>query len=126
MATDTNLFDAYLKKHLHRDIIFRILIWLTIATSTGAYATRDTQFSGLDYFKKAADLLLPLLNTFGSIAVFLVLIALFFKDAEHVHPARYGQDTKAGRIGGVFRRLAGDISLSGSLVRSSASLQLSH
>lgn len=111
MATDTNAFDAYLKDRLHRDILFRIGIWSAIAASAGAYATRKAQFSGFDYFEKAADLLLPLLNLFGSISVFLVLIALFFKDVEHVHPDGYGQGTKIGKVGGVFRRLAGDLSL---------------
>lgn len=111
MATDTNRFDAYLKEHLYLDIVFRIGIWLIIAISTGAYATRNVEFSGFDYFKKVAEVLLPLLNTFGSVAVGLVLIALFFKDAEYINPAKYGQATKAGRVGGFFRRLAGDISL---------------
>lgn len=111
MATDTNAFDAYLKKYLHRDILFRIVIWSVIAAATAAYAVRDTQFSGFDYFNKAAVLLLPLLNTFGAVSVFLVLVALYFKDAEHINPKQYGQDTKIGKVGGFFRRLAGDISL---------------
>lgn len=111
MATDTNAFDAYLKDQLHRDIIFRVAVWAVIATAAGFYATRKASFSGFDYFEKSADLLLPLSNLFGSVSVLLVLIALFFKDAEYVDSAQYGQRTKKGKIGGFFRRLAGDISL---------------
>lgn len=46
------------------------------------------------------------------VACFIFCIpAMLLKDLEHVAPRYWSQDTIAGRIGGVIRRLAGDLTL---------------
>ncbi|MPS35480.1 MAG: hypothetical protein E2593_09325 [Stenotrophomonas sp.] len=111
MATESNWFDSWLKDHLHRDIIFRIGVWTSIASVTAYYASNETGFSGVAYLDKASKSLLPVLNLIGSGAIILSLIAMMFKDAEQVDEKNWGADSFLGRTGGFIRRLAGDLTL---------------
>lgn len=111
MATDKTAFDDFLKQRLHRDILFRILVWASIAGLTASYASRDKAFTTVAYLQKTANALMPVVNTIGVAAIVLSVIALILKDLDHVAPVRWGQSTIAGRIGGAVRRLAGDLGL---------------
>ncbi|MCI4569491.1 hypothetical protein [Lysobacter sp. CFH 32150] len=111
MATDSNWFDDWLKRRLHRDIIFRILVWSSIASATAYFASRETGFSGIGYLANASKSLLPVLNLIGSAAIMLSLVAMMFKDAEHVGGVKWSKSSSLGRFGGIVRRLAGDLTL---------------
>jgi len=111
MATDSNWFDDWLKHRLYRDILFRIVVWSLIASITVYFASSDVEFSGVAYLERAARSLLPVLNLVGSGAIMLSLVAMMFKDAEHVGSSSWGKNSTLGRFGGVTRRLAGDLTL---------------
>lgn len=111
MANDKTAFDDYLKAELHRDILFRVFVWASISGLTAYYASHDRSFTTIVYLKRAADTLGPVVNAIGIAAIALSGIALVLKDLEQVAPNTWGQSTPAGRIGGVARRLAGDLSL---------------
>lgn len=111
MATERTAFDDYLKGSLHRDILFRVLVWAFVAGLTTYYASRTTDFTSISHLQRVADSLAPVVNAIGVTAIVISGIALVLKDLEHVSPAHWGQSTTAGRIGGVIRRLAGDLSL---------------
>ena len=111
MATDKTAFDDYLKKQLHRDILFRTLVWASVAGLTTYYASRSTTFTSIDNLKRVLDSLAPVVNAVGFTAIILSCVALLLKDLEHVSPQHWGQTALVGRIGGVVRRLAGDLGL---------------
>lgn len=111
MATDKTAFDDYLKEKLHRDILFRVVVWAAVAGLATSYASRSAQFSSISHLRRVADSLAPLVNTIGVIAIMLAVVALVLKDLENVSPTCWDQSSKAGRWGGVFRRLAGDLTL---------------
>ncbi|MCF7752195.1 hypothetical protein KQ945_15645 [Bacillus subtilis subsp. subtilis] len=111
MATDKNAFDDYLKGRLHRDILFRVLIWASVAGLATYHASRSEQFTSIAYFQRVADSLTPLVNAIGVGAIVLSAVALLLKDLERVSPDHWGQSTCIGKLGGVVRRLAGDLGL---------------
>lgn len=111
MATDKNAFDDYLKAKLHRDILFRVVIWLFVAGLATYYASRSKQFTSLSHFQRVADALAPMVNVIGVGAIVLSGLALLLKDLESVSPDTWGQSTHRGKWGGVVRRLAGDLGL---------------
>jgi hypothetical protein len=111
MATDKTAFDDYLKDRLHREILFRVLVWASVSGLTAYYASRTAQFTSISHLQRVADSLAPVVNAIGVIAIILSGIALVLKDLEHVSPDNWGQSAVAGRIGGVVRRLAGDLGL---------------
>lgn len=111
MAIEKTRFDNWLKNKLWRDLIFRSIIWALIAC-LGAYFTLYVDaVSTNDYLIKNTKFIFNLLNTLGSATLFLALVALFFKDMEALSPVMWGYDSKLGGIGGLFRRLAGDLTL---------------
>ena len=111
MATDKTAFDDYLKDRLHRDIIFRVLVWVSVAGLATHYASRSVEFTSVSHLQRVADSLAPMVNALGVTAITLSGIALVLKDLENVSPAYWGQSSLLGRIGGLIRRLAGDLSL---------------
>lgn len=111
MATDKTAFDDYLKDRLHRAILFRVLVWASVAGLATYYASRSAEFTSVSHLQRVADSLTPMVNAIGVSAIILSGIALVLKDLENVSPAYWGQSTIAGRIGGLVRRLAGDLGL---------------
>lgn len=110
MATEKNCFDDHLKDKLWRDIVFRMIVLLTITGSTLYFATRATGFSALAYLEKTGETIGPVLNSVGQFSLFLAIIALMFKDLEH-QSSNWSQQTKIGRLGAFIRRLASDLML---------------
>lgn len=108
MGTEVTAFDTYLKEHLRRDILFRALIWFAIAGLTARLANRQT---GVEYLGRVANAVLPVLTQVMWASMALALIAMLLKDLEHVSPQWWGQRSKLGRLGGVVRRLASDLTL---------------
>lgn len=111
MATDKSAFDDYLKEELHRDILFRVLVWAFVAGLATYYASRSAQFTSISHLQRMADSLGPMVNAIGVAAIVLAGVALVLKDLENVSPAYWGQSSIAGRLGGFIRRLAGDLTL---------------
>ena len=111
MATDRTAFDDYLKDRLHRDILFRVLVWASVAGLATYYASRSAEFTSVSHLQRVADSLTPMVNAIGVSAIILSGIAMVLKDLENISPAYWGQSTVAGRIGGLIRRLAGDLGL---------------
>lgn len=111
MATDKTAFDDYLKDRLHRDILFRVLVWASVAGLATYYASRSADVTSVSHLQRVADSLTPMVNDIGVSAIILSGIAMVLKDLENVSPAYWGQSTIAGRIGGLVRRLAGDLGL---------------
>jgi hypothetical protein len=99
MATEETVFDKYLKENLWKDLLFRAVFWVAI--------------SALGFYNSPAisNLVFRVANIMGTAAIFLGLVALMFKDLEQLSPQRWGRGSILGRVGGVFRRLAGDITL---------------
>lgn len=111
MATDKTAFDDYLKKSLHRDILFRVLVWAFVAGLASHYASRSAQYTSISHLQRVADSLGPMVNAIGVTAIVLAGVALVLKDLENVSPVYWGQSSIAGRLGGFIRRLAGDLTL---------------
>jgi len=111
MTTDKTWFDERLKGNLYLDITLRIAIWLVIAILTITYASVEIGISPLAPMQRGFNSLLPVAANVTRVALILCFLSLLLKDLEHVSPASWGQETVVGKIGGVFRRLAGDLSL---------------
>lgn len=110
MSTEKNWFDDYLKEHLWRDIVFRMLVLFAITGLTLFFASGATTFSAIAYLEKTAKTIGPVLNSVGLLALFLAVLALMFKDLDHQSP-HWSQQTRAGKFGAFVRRLASDLML---------------
>jgi hypothetical protein len=111
MSTDVNDFDKYLKERLHRDLLFRALIWLGISLGTAYLAIHDGGSTPIAYLERVSNSLSPLINTIGAFGLMICLLALLLKDLEAVST---NEETKArtrGHLAGFVRRLAGDVTL---------------
>lgn len=110
MAAEKTWFDTYLKRNMWKDLAFRAAIWVFIAL-LAAYNALNVSSVSIKEYLGSANNLIPLVNILGTVAIALGLIALMFKDMESLDEKRWGQDVALGRIGGLFRRLAGDLTL---------------
>lgn len=110
MALDRNDFDDFLKDAPWRDLAFRALVWLAIS-GAGAWLALHRGLSALHFLERVAASIAPLVNLVGTVAVFLAAPALAAKDLEFVAPDRWGQGARRGKLGGLARRLAGDLLL---------------
>lgn len=111
MATDKTWFDDRLKGNLFLDTGFRVLVWAGIVFLTLRHASAQIDFSPIAVFENSFKGLLPVMVDVVRISFILCLLALILKDLEHVAPEKWGQGTLIGKVGGVVRRLAGDLSL---------------
>lgn len=111
MATDKTWFDDKLKSNLFYDLGFRALVWLAVAYLAFRHASKKTDFSPLDAFIRSQESLMPVIVDVMVACFIFCVPAMLLKDLEHVAPRYWSQDTIAGRIGGVIRRLAGDLTL---------------
>lgn len=64
-----------------------------------------------EYFKNTSNSLVRLANSIGAASLILGMIALMLKDLESLADHRFGQHAVLGKVGGVIRRLAGDLTL---------------
>lgn len=110
MALDKNDFDDFLKDKPWRDLVFRAVVWFAIS-GAAAYLALHKGVRALLFLDRVAASVAPLVNLVGTFAVLLTVPAVAFKDLEFVAPGTWGQDTRRGRMGGVVRRLAGDLLL---------------
>ena len=111
MAVEKTRFDDWLKENLWRDLIFRSFIWVSIASLASYFTLTIDAADANKYFKGQTNSVFRLSNVFGTIAIFLGLVAMMFKDMEVLSPSMWGRNTRLGGIGGFFRRLAGDLTL---------------
>lgn len=110
MATDKTWFDEKLKSNLFLDIGFRVIIWFAISLIALSHASRSADFSPVVAFQRSMEGLLPVISDVTRLAFVMCVGALMLKDLEHVAPARWDQSTTIGKLGGVIRRLGGDLS----------------
>lgn len=108
---DKNDFDDWLKEKLHRDIIFRMVVWSVLSLSAGYFAINGTGNSSLVFLKRMSDSTSPLINTFGLAALLLCILALALKDVEATSANPATVRAMKGKLGGFVRRGAGDLSL---------------
>lgn len=111
MTTDKTWFDEKLKRNLYLDILLRMSIWLVVALLTIAYARQEAGFHPILPFQRGMNNLMPVVVDVMRVSLVLCFMALLLKDLEHVCPKFWGQETALGKVGGVVRRLAGDLSL---------------
>ncbi|WP_407276391.1 hypothetical protein [Halothiobacillus sp. DCM-1] len=111
MSTDDNEFDNLLKRKLYRDLLFRSVIWIGVASATGYLAVFYQGIKPLDYFERVSKTLAPLANTVGTFSLLLCVIAMMLKDLEATLTKPTLVAATRGYLGGVVRRLAGDLSL---------------
>nr|WP_295376876.1 hypothetical protein [Pseudoxanthomonas sp.] len=111
MSTDKTWFDDKLKSSLFLDLGFRALVWLAVASLAFRHASKKANFSPLDTFIRSQESLMPVIVDVMMACFIFCVLAMLLKDLEHVAPTYWSQDTIAGRIGGVIRRLAGDLTL---------------
>ncbi|WP_295520068.1 hypothetical protein [uncultured Stenotrophomonas sp.] len=111
MATDKTAFDDFLKEALYRDILFRVVVWAIVAGLATCYARGSAEFTSIAHLQRVADSLAPMVNTIGVTAIVFSVVALALKDLENVSPGCWDQSSTAGRLGGIIRRLAGDLTL---------------
>lgn len=109
--TDKTWFDDWLKQPLYRDITFRVVVVALIAGIATWYVVAKRGLPIAAYFRQFTDTVAPLVNTVGSMGVALCVVALMFKDLEAIRPDKFGQTTSVGKVAGVVRRMAGDLSL---------------
>jgi len=111
MPVEKTKFDDWLKENLWRDLVFRSASWVVIALLASYFALAIDATSANDYFKSHAKNVLRLSNILGTVAIALGLVAMMFKDMEVLSPTIWGRDSFLGLVGGIFRRLAGDLTL---------------
>lgn len=110
MALDSNTFDDWLKDKPLRDLAFRGAIWVVLSC-VAAYFAIKRGLTPIDFLSKSAESIAPLVGAIGVVAMVAAAIAMCLKDLEALAPAKYGQASKVGCIGGVARRIAGDLML---------------
>jgi len=111
MATDKTVFDDWLKNRLYRDLVFRGIVWISVPAIASYYAIRFESAEPLQFMIRTTETVMRIQNIVGAIALYLAIVALMFKDLEVCDEAKWGQQTRIGRFGGVFRRVAGDLTL---------------
>lgn len=111
MSTDKTWFDEKLKRNLYLDTLLRMSIWLVVALLTIAYARQEAGFHPIMPLQRSMNNLMPVITDVMRVSLVLCFMALLLKDLEHVCPKLWGQETALGKVGGVVRRLAGDLSL---------------
>lgn len=111
MSTDENALDIWLKLKIHRDIIFRSIIWFIISFITGYITIHNSNISAIDYFKKISSTISFLINTIGTFSILISIVALMLKDLEATLSCPRLAAATRGYIGGFIRRIAGDLSL---------------
>ena len=111
MSTDKNDFDDFLKKKLYRDLLFRSVIWIGIASATGYLAVFYRGIQPLEYLERVSATLAPLANTLGTFSLLLCVLAMMLKDLEVTLKNEKQIAAARGYLGGAVRRLAGDLSL---------------
>lgn len=111
MSTDKTWFDDKLKSNLFLDLGFRTLVWLAVTSLAFRHASKKADFSPIDAFIGSQESLIPVIVDVMVACFIFCVPAMLLKDLEHVAPRYWGQDTVAGMIGGVIRRLAGDLTL---------------
>ena len=111
MATDKTWFDDRLKRPLVLDIAFRAGVWLCIAFVTFKHVSKSATFSPVAGLETAFNVLMPVMVAILPWCLVLCFFAMLLKDLEKVDDARWGQGALVGRLGGVVRRLAGDLTL---------------
>lgn len=111
MATKMTAFDDLLKDKLHRDLIFRGITWITIPCFGSYYAIHEKSINPVKFMLNTVSTIMDLLNTFGLFVLILACLALMFKDLEGCDVENWGANTKRGYLGGIIRRLAGDLTL---------------
>lgn len=111
MSTDKTWFDEKLKSNLFYDLGFRALVWLAVASLAFRHASKQANFSPLETFIRSQENLMPVIVDVMVACFIFCVPAMLLKDLEHVAPKYWGQHTLAGRVGGVIRRLAGDLTL---------------
>ena len=110
MALDSTIFDDWLKDKPLRDLAFRGAIWVAFSCVAAFFALKRG-LTPIDYLSKTAESSAPLVNAIGVVALVAAAVAMCLKDLEALEPAKYGQASKVGRIGGLARRVAGDLML---------------
>ncbi|MGW8394491.1 hypothetical protein [Pseudoduganella sp. HUAS MS19] len=110
MATEKTVFDDWLKENLWRDLVFRATFWFAIASIGAYYSLAIDSQTANEYLKRQSNSVFRTANIVGTISILLGIVAMMFKDMEPLSN-RWTRDSKLGRIGGVFRRLAGDMTL---------------
>jgi hypothetical protein len=108
---DKNWFDDLLKEKLWKDVLFRVFVSALISSVTCYFVFSRFQGDGTEYIEAVSNSLVPAFNLVGSIALNLILIAMLFKELETLDPLRFGSVSLVGKFGGIFRRLAADLSL---------------
>lgn len=111
MSTDKTWFDDKLKKNLYLDIILRMAVWLVVALLAIAYTSNEVSFHPVMPLQRSMDNLMPVIVDVMRVSLGLCFFALLLKDLEYVSPKLWGQEAALGKVGGVVRRLAGDLSL---------------
>lgn len=111
MSTDKTWFDDRLKAKLQLDLAFRLVVGACISTVAAVTAYAQGLVTGIDYLKRVSDSAMPVMNVVGTLAIVLCFVALMFKDAQEVGGKPWGYDSRIGKFGGFFRRLAADLSL---------------
>ena len=111
MGLESTKFDEWLKKDLRRDLFFRAGWCIVIALVAAYLAVQVDARSINDYLGSQANAVFRTANIVGTFSILLGLLALMFKDMEHLANQTWGRDTRLGWYGGIVRRLAGDITL---------------
>ena len=111
MATEKTCFDDWLKDRLYRDIVYRFALVASVSSLATYFALVRRSIPALRYFSQLTDSVAPLVNTFGSFGAALCVLAMMLKDLEVLSSNDFGQESLPGKLGGVVRRVAGDISL---------------
>ena len=110
MALDSNTFDDWLKDKPLRDLAFRGAIWVVLSCVAAFFAIKRG-LTPVDYLSRTAESSAPLVNAIGLVALVAAAIAMCLKDLEALAPEKYGQASRVGRIGGLARRIGGDLML---------------
>lgn len=107
MPLDSHRFDTWLKEKLGRELAFRLLLWTIISTVSAVMTILKGSHPTIP-FSRFMDTAWPLMLMLTRPVMCICGLALMFKDLEQLDPHKWGQATVVGKIGGVFRRLAGD------------------
>lgn len=108
---DVNNLDTYLKEKLHRDLIFRSIIWITISLIVISASVHFHGMPAIDFFVRVSDSQYDVVNSFGIIALNFSILALLLKDLEQITINIKTKRSTSGIIGGFVRRVAGDTTL---------------
>lgn len=102
---EDNYIDTWIKENLWNDVFYRYLTWLIITLISYSIIHGIRDFSTLSYFSGYLKNTLSILNFIVPLNIFIMFIAITFKDMEARKVEAWTQKRWWGILGAILRKI---------------------